>query len=96
MKHYLLVSLLLLSPLSAAAAENDQGIFGGPKIDDATRAMEEAGRKLVSILGIILHSIPQYETPVILPNGDILIKRVQKQNPAPAPDTSRQPDGSRI
>ena len=38
---------------------------------------EDGTRKLLKALGIVLKNIPQYELPEVLPNGDILIRRIQ-------------------
>jgi|GEM_PF-461955 len=44
--------------------------------------------KLLSALDLFIGSIPQYETPEILPNGDIIIRRIHpeaEKTPDPAP-----------
>jgi len=76
MKRYAFLVFLILSPVTAGA-ENSPNILNDQQIEGATRAMEEVAKNLTDILGIILRSIPQFEAPVILPNGDILIRRVQ-------------------
>ncbi len=35
--------------------------------------------KLLSALELFIDTIPQYETPEILPNGDIIIRRIDPQ-----------------
>lgn len=105
MKHTLLIALLMFSPLAATAAEGaadggeDPLRLDNQQIDEATKAMEQAAQNLINILGLILRSIPQYELPVILSNGDILIKRVPKDEPkdsAPQPQPEENPDSSKI
>jgi hypothetical protein len=58
---------------------------------EVERLVREAARKLVLALSAMLQSIPQYEMPEVLPNGDIIIRR--KLPPAPEPDEGprRQP-----
>ncbi|PHS78879.1 MAG: hypothetical protein COB59_04645 [Rhodospirillaceae bacterium] len=91
MKRLMLIAMLTLAPLSVHA-ENPLALEDA-EIDKATRAMEEAAKNLTNILGLVLRSIPQYEMPVVLPNGDILIKRVQKNEQPPA---TQEPDSSKI
>lgn len=92
MKRHLLLALLLLTPIQAFAQGSPQPT---PKeqMDEAAKAAEQAAKDLISIMGIMLRSIPQYEMPVILENGDILIRRVPKE-PA-APDEEPPADGSK-
>lgn len=78
MKPYLLIALLAFSPLSISSASAGEGL-NNPQMDEAARAMEEAAQNLTRVLSMVLRSIPQYETPKILPNGDILIRRVHPQ-----------------
>lgn len=92
MKRHLLLALLLLTPIQAFAQDSPQPT---PKeqMDEAAKAAEQAAKDLISIMGIMLRSIPQYEMPVILENGDILIRRAPKE-PA-APDEEPPADGSK-
>lgn len=57
--------------------------------DEAARAMRDALEKAMRVLDGVVGSIPQYEVPEVLPNGDIIIRRIpQAQRPpqrAPAP-----------
>lgn len=93
MKRHLLIAFLLLAPTQALAQGSPQPT---PKeqMDEAAKAAEQAAKDLISIMGIMLRSIPQYEMPEILENGDILIRRVPKE-PA-APDAAPPADGSKI
>lgn len=56
------------------------------------RTPEELARdglaKLLSALDLFIGSIPQYETPEILPNGDIIIRRIH-------PDTDKKPENKK-
>ncbi|WP_148560908.1 hypothetical protein [Magnetospira sp. QH-2] len=59
--------LLALSlPCAARAADPD------PK-----QMLEEGARTIFGALELLMLSIPQYSAPEILPNGDIIIRRVQ-------------------
>ena len=49
-----------------------------PQMPTPTTAEDNGARKLIEGLGILLRSIPQYELPEVLENGDILIRRIPK------------------
>jgi len=96
MKPHLLAALLIFTPVAAFAQEaKDPLALEESEIDKATKSMEEAAKNLTHILGLILRSIPQYEAPVVLPNGDILIKRVHPGD-TKSPDQQQDPDSSKI
>lgn len=57
---------LFTVPTSAQAAEQSP-----------QELIEESAEGLIQALKLMLRMIPQYEAPVILPNGDILIRRIQ-------------------
>ena len=74
-KLVLLVALGTVSPamtLSAAGIDPED-----PKV-----ILEDATREIMRALELIMSSIPQYELPEVLENGDIVIRRVQ-------PDTEK-------
>ncbi len=62
-----------------------------PEKDTPSELIKEATRGVLKALGLILQSIPQYETPEILDNGDIIIRR---KNPKPEtpPERDSNPD----
>jgi hypothetical protein len=70
-----------LAASPATAAEPD----GSP--EDLAR---EGVGKIVSALEMLLMTIPTYEAPEILPNGDIIIRRV---NPLTPKDEEKDDDG---
>ncbi len=55
-----------------------------PSAQAADQTPEDMARdglaKLLSALDLFIGSIPQYETPEILPNGDIIIRRIQPKD----------------
>ena len=53
-----------------------------PQIED------NKARQVIQDLDRFLKSIPQYELPVILENGDILIRRIHKQSQPEAAGSS--------
>jgi hypothetical protein len=86
------------APASPVAAETPGAAppeSGVPQLDDeAARLAREAAEKLLQAFGLLIDSLPQYEAPELLPNGDIIIRRKPKPapgspgktRPAPAPD----------
>ena len=73
--------VLIAVPVSAfAQSPND-------KNQDPREMLEGAARMMFETLEWILDSIPQYEAPEILENGDIIIRRKpKKQEPLPESD----------
>jgi len=58
-----------------------------PPVEQETPSdlIKDATRGIVRALGLILQSIPQYESPEILDNGDIIIRRKHSE---PEPKTN--------
>lgn len=54
-----------------------------PLDDQAAKLAREAIEKIMQALQLVIDKIPQYETPEILPNGDIIIRRKHKTPEAP-------------
>ncbi len=63
--------------------------------DDFLPEAEEALQRLLSLLEVITGSIPQYELPQVLENGDIIIRRVQPE-PGDDPDEAPEDEGKEI
>ncbi len=72
-------------PASSVAAETPETAppeSGVPQLnDEAARLAREAAEKLLRAFGLLIDSVPQYEAPEILPNGDIIIRRKPKSAP---------------
>ena len=78
----LLAGAVALTPAAGAMAQ---------EAEQSPEALAAEGlNKLVSVISLFLQSIPQYETPEILPNGDIIIRRVQ---PDEGPGDGQDDDG---
>ena len=75
------LSLVLATP--AAAGE------------DLLPEAEKALQRLLSLLEVIVDSIPQYELPEVLENGDVIIRRVQPE-PGEDPDETPEDEGKEI
>ncbi len=74
----LLCSFLLGVP--SAWADNHQ-----PPLDEETpqELLNDAANRLVRALELILMAIPQYSSPEMLENGDIIIRRVWPEGEGP-------------
>lgn len=59
--------LVSVTPVAVHAAEKG-----------ADELAVEGLSKLLNALSVFIDSIPQYETPELLDNGDIIIRRIQK------------------
>ncbi len=66
---------LLALPLAAPRAETLQD-----KTEEAERLAGAALTKLLQALDMMMDSVPQYAAPEVLPNGDILIRRIHPEH----------------
>lgn len=80
----LAVTLALLGTPGLAQTEQRPA----PAPDDPVALAEQAAQQLLQALRLFLRSIPTYELPEMLDNGDIIIRRKQPgaEKPAPVPD----------
>ena len=53
------------------------------------RMIEDGMRIILSAIELILQSIPEYQAPEILENGDIIIRRVQPNEKSPSAGDKR-------
>ena len=83
---------LLLAALLAAGPAVAQSTPPRDTTKDAEEMAREAIDKLMRAMGLLMQSIPQYETPEILPNGDIVIRRKQPAEPKPTPKPQPKED----
>lgn len=71
----LLALCLLYAPMSGAGADSLQ--------DNATEAERLAGEalaKMLKALDLLITAVPHYAAPEILPNGDIIIRRLEPRD----------------
>ena len=88
--------------LAAALVLGVAGFGAAPALaEDSTlegaqqQAVEDIG-KLLQALQMFVKSVPQFSAPEVLPNGDIIIRRIHPENaPAPTPPEDDR-DGSSI
>jgi hypothetical protein len=77
-------AIALGGTLSAAQAEDST-------LQDAQRQAVEGIGKLLEALQMFVKSVPQYSAPEVLPNGDIIIRRVHPDK-TPAPEKPKTSD----
>ena len=79
MRNLLLAALIAALPATAPA----QGKAPEDFVDETLEGV-------LDTLRFVLRAIPQYEMPEVLPNGDIIIRRIPSEpKPKPRPDTPR-------
>jgi hypothetical protein len=82
---------VLASALTVALAGPAFAQETAPTTDDAQKMAVEGLSKLLDALDLFVKSVPQYSAPEVLPNGDIILRRLNpEQTPTkpktPAPD----------
>lgn len=81
---------LLLAPCGVAQADFKSADFKSAdslqeNADEAERLAGEALSKLLRALDLMMDSVPQYAAPEVLPNGDIIIRRLHPEEQPDAP-----------
>ena len=79
------IRFVLAGALVAALAGPALAQDTAPNTDDAQKMAVDGLSKLLDALDLFVKSVPQYSAPEVLPNGDIILRRL---NPAPAPKPS--------
>ena len=96
MRKTLLALAVALVPIAGAVPA--PGLAADPPPGEAPPdVMDEALERVLDALRFVLRAIPQYEMPEVLPNGDIIIRRIPPEpEPAPAPEPPPEdPDHTR-
>ena len=75
----LLIGLAVATPAALARAADQ------PAQESPRDMLEDATRKALKAFELMLKAIPQYESPEILDNGDIIIRRKKTKPETPAP-----------
>jgi len=87
MRHALAAATIALSLAGTSAMAADKPTPG--------QLLEDGASPILSSIRLLLLAFPQYEAPVILDNGDILIRRVPRE-PDETPETESPPKGKAI
>jgi hypothetical protein len=71
--------------------------------EETARAFRDALERAMKLMDNMLGSIPQYQLPEVLPNGDIIIRRIPTpqaeppaRRPAPPPEPKTTPGGPKM
>ena len=72
-----LVPLLALSILTAPPTANADSLQDNTA--EAERLANDAVDKIMKALNLMMMSVPRYSAPEVLPNGDIIIRRLDPQ-----------------
>ncbi|HET6158231.1 MAG TPA: hypothetical protein VFE34_07810 [Dongiaceae bacterium] len=76
----LLALCLLSAPIATANADSAQN-----NTAEAERLANEALTKMMKALDLLIMTVPRYAAPEILPNGDIIIRRLDPQHDSDEP-----------
>ena len=80
----LIVMGMFIIPLFPAVSADLFKTQSPPSPREAPEKMIEDGMRIIlSAIELILQSIPEYQAPEILENGDIIIRRVQPNGKSP-------------
>jgi hypothetical protein len=71
----------IVAPAPAALAQTSDE----PAQETPREMLEDATRKVLQAFELMLKAIPQYESPEILDNGDIIIRRKRPESEMPTP-----------
>ena len=82
----LCIPAVLLMPMSASAQSQGDGQ------KDPRELLEGGARMMLQALELFINTIPQYEEPEVLENGDIIIRRKPKAPEKSPPDDDTSDD----
>ena len=91
--------VLALALTSISGVPSTAVLAAGDTRAEVERLARRAAQQIVAALELLLRAIPQYEAPEILPNGDIIIRRIPPEAPdederdkRPDDDPPEEPD----
>jgi hypothetical protein len=93
MKHRSLNSFAVALLLASLGLGAPVALAEDTTLQDAQKEAVEGIGKLLQALQMFVKSVPQYAAPEVLPNGDIILRRVNPDK-APAPQTPKTDDDS--
>ncbi|MDP6705628.1 MAG: hypothetical protein QF893_04710 [Alphaproteobacteria bacterium] len=73
--------VLAVALVSTTGIAIEPALAAGDSRAEVERLARQAAEQIVAALRILLRAIPQYEAPEILPNGDIIIRRIPPDEP---------------
>lgn len=90
------MAVCLSLSLSAVPAAADEEAGARGEMDEARRLALEAAGRMLRALDIFLGDLPQYAAPEVLPNGDILLRRLNPPKEAEAEDQADDNSGEAL
>ena len=91
MKHRPLKSLAIALLLASLSLGAPAAFAQDSTLQDAQKEAAEGIGKLLQALQMFVKSVPQFSAPEVLPNGDIIIRRIHPDQ-TPTPDRPKQND----
>lgn len=82
---------MLAATAMPQAAPSDEPQNGSPP-DSTPEAWRDAAGQIINGIRAIIQAIPQYQAPVMLENGDILIRRKPQETRDAVPDKDEPSD----
>jgi hypothetical protein len=80
---------LLTVPVAGASADSTQT----NSTAEAERIANEALAKMMKALDLLISTVPRYAAPEVLPNGDIIIRRLDPKEDSDEPIETKGDDG---
>lgn len=88
----LLAAVLVTATLGLSPARAAEDAPLSNRAEQAEKALREGAEKMIKALQGLIQSIPQYEAPKVLDNGDIILRRKAPDAPTPG-SPQRTPPG---
>ena len=85
-------AMALALAAAPVAAQDDNAATD--QMDEAGKLALQAANKMVRALELFIDDLPQYEPPEVLPNGDIILKRVNPPDGNGNSDSIEAPEDS--
>ncbi|MBE0529704.1 MAG: hypothetical protein IH626_02695 [Rhodospirillales bacterium] len=79
----LLAAVLVTATLGLSPARAAEDTPLSNRAEQAEKALREGAEKMIRALQGLIQSIPQYEAPKVLDNGDIILRRKDPGTPEP-------------
>lgn len=93
-------TLLMITMLAAPLLDVPAGVARADSLQDSTAEAErlagEALTRIMRALNLLADSVPQYAAPEVLPNGDIIIRRLNPEDSDDKPIETDSADGEGV
>ena len=78
---FVLLIVFLILPLPVISGEI-KNIQSSPSYENPEEMLEDGVKMIMSALKLVLKTIPPYEMPDVMDNGDIIIRRIKPKKDA--------------